>query len=107
MEREFPCSHSLDPCWFEDFNVHETAHPFHNCQRRARGLPGSSAGEWPLDIAHDKRETFAYSCEAFSGVVELGSTPKARRALVRELADGPTRGGGTIHGGNIARGERS
>ena len=73
---------------FEDFIVHEAAHIFHNCKRHTMGLPESSAREWPLDIAYDKRETFAYSCEAFSRIVELGGTRQARLALVRELADG-------------------
>jgi hypothetical protein len=41
------------------------------------GLPETSRHERPFDIAYDKRETFAYSCEAFSRVVELGSTRQA------------------------------
>jgi hypothetical protein len=52
------------------------------------GLPETSTRKWPLDIAYDKRETFAYSCEAFSRIVELGFTRQFRLALVRELADG-------------------
>jgi hypothetical protein len=44
--------------------------------------------EWPLDIAFDKREMFAYSCEAFSRLLEHGSSRQARFALVRELTDG-------------------
>jgi hypothetical protein len=73
---------------FEDFLVHEAAHIFHNCKRHTMGLPETSTREWPLDIAYEKRETFAYSCEAFSRIVELGSTRHVRLALVRELADG-------------------
>ena len=73
---------------FEDFLVHEAAHIFHNCKRVTMGLPETSRREWPLDIAFDKRETFAYSCEAFSRVLEHESSRQARLALVRELADG-------------------
>ena len=62
---------------FEDFIVHEAAHVFHNCRRHTMGLPETSRHERPFDIAYDKRETFAYSCEAFSRVVELGSTRQA------------------------------
>jgi hypothetical protein len=73
---------------FEDFLVHEAAHIFHNCTRHTMGLPETSAREWPLDIAYDKRETFAYSCEAFSRVLDHGSSRQARLALILELADG-------------------
>jgi len=39
-----------------------------------------------LDIAFGKRETFAYTCEAYARIVELGETRAARLALVDELA---------------------
>ena len=35
-----------------------------------------------------KRETFAYACEAYARIVELGVTSAARLALVEELAAG-------------------
>ena len=41
-----------------------------------------------LDIAFGKRETFAYTCEAYARIVELGETRAARLALVDELAAG-------------------
>jgi hypothetical protein len=73
---------------FEDFLVHEAAHIFHNCRQHTMGLPETSTREWPLAIAYEKRELFAYSCEAFSRIVALGSTRQARLALVHELAAG-------------------
>jgi hypothetical protein len=54
---------------FADFVVHEAAHVFHNCKRRTVGLPETRRREWLLEIAFQKRETFAYACEAFSRVV--------------------------------------
>jgi hypothetical protein len=50
---------------FADFIVHEAAHIFHNCKRVTIGLPETRTKEWSLDIEHRKRETFAYSCEAY------------------------------------------
>ena len=41
-----------------------------------------------LDIAFGKRETFAYTCEAYARIVELGETRAARLALADELAAG-------------------
>ena len=73
---------------FEDFVVHEAAHVFHNCKRRTAGLPETRCREWLLDIAFGKRETFAYACEAYARIVELGVTSAARLALVEELAAG-------------------
>lgn len=92
LSEETSCYLSVDYFWeqdrFEDFLVHEAAHIFHNCKRHTMGFPETSRREWPLDIAYDKRETFAYSCEAFSRVLELGSSRQARLAMVRQLADG-------------------
>jgi hypothetical protein len=73
---------------FEDFLVHEAAHIFHNCKRHTMGLPETSTREWPLAIAYGKRELFAYACEAYSRIVELGPTRQARLALVCDLASG-------------------
>ena len=74
---------------FADFLVHEVAHVFHNCKRQTIGLPETRTKEWLLDIEFRKRETFAYACEAYSRILELGATPAARRALLVELEAGP------------------
>lgn len=71
---------------FEDFVVHETAHILHNCKRRTVGLPETRAREWLLDIEFGKRETFAYSCEAYAGVLVRATSPAHRRALADEFA---------------------
>ena len=42
--------------------------------------------EWLLDIEYRKRETFAYSCEAYARVLERGKNPVERRALAEEYA---------------------
>lgn len=74
---------------FVDFIVHEAAHVFHNCKRRTIVLPEIRRREWLLDIDFRKRETFAYACEAYSRILELGHGPNERLALVRELAGEP------------------
>lgn len=74
---------------FADFIVHEAAHVFHNCKRRTVGLPEARRREWLLDIEFRKRETFAYACEAYSRILELGKGPNERLALVDELAREP------------------
>lgn len=74
---------------FEDFVVHEAAHVFHNCKRRTIGLPATRRREWLLEIDFARRETFAYACEAYSRIFELGERPHARRALLSELERGP------------------
>jgi hypothetical protein len=68
---------------FADFIVHETAHLFHNCKRETIGLPHTRAREWLLPIDFEKRETFAYACEAFSRILELS----CRRADYKPLLD--------------------
>jgi hypothetical protein len=75
---------------FADFVVHEVAHIFHNCKRRTIGLPETRRREWLLAIEFRKRETFAYACEAYSRILELGATQAARRQLLEEHAAGPT-----------------
>ena len=65
---------------FADFVVHEVAHIFHNCKRATVGLPESRRREWLLNIAYSKREEFAYSCEAYSRILE--AEPGERRRLV-------------------------
>ena len=42
-----------------------------------------------LDIDFAKRETFAYACEVYSRIVELGDSATARRRLLVEVEDGP------------------
>jgi hypothetical protein len=69
---------------FADFIVHETAHIFHNCKRASIGLRETRRKEWLLDIEYRKRETFAYSCEAYSRVLQRGKSPAERRALAEE-----------------------
>jgi len=66
----------------------EAAYVFHNCKRGTVGLPQTRRREWLLHIAFGKRETFAYACEAYARIVELGETRAARLVLVDELAAG-------------------
>lgn len=69
---------------FADFVVHEAAHIFHNCKRRTIGLRETRTKEWLLDIEYRKRETFAYSCEAYACVVARARNPTDRRALAAD-----------------------
>jgi hypothetical protein len=69
---------------FADFIVHEAAHIFHNCKRATVGLRETRTKVWLLDIEYRKRETFAYSCEAYARVIERGKSPAERRALAEE-----------------------
>jgi hypothetical protein len=69
---------------FADFIVHEAAHIFHNCKRHTLGLPETRRREWLLDIEYRKRETFAYSCEAYSRILERAASAAARRQLADE-----------------------
>jgi hypothetical protein len=71
---------------FEDFVVHEAAHIFHNCKRATVGLPETRTREWLLDIDFRKRETFAYSCEAYACILESSASSIERRALAEEFA---------------------
>lgn len=71
---------------FADFIVHECAHVFHNCKRRTIGLPETRSREWLLEIEFRKRETFAYSCEAYSKVLERAGSARQRRDLAAEYA---------------------
>ena len=66
----------------DDFVVHEAAHIFHNCKRQKIGLPATGRREWLLDIDFGKRETFAYACEVYSRILELGRSTSARRELL-------------------------
>jgi hypothetical protein len=69
---------------FADFIVHEAAHIFHNCKRASVGLRETRTKEWLLDIEYRKRETFAYSCEAYARVLERAKSPSERRALAAD-----------------------
>jgi hypothetical protein len=77
----------VSPAYFErqepfaDFVVHEVAHIFHNCKRASVGLKRTLRGEWLLDIAFNKRETFAYACEVYSRVVDRARDIAGRRRL--------------------------
>jgi hypothetical protein len=66
---------------FADFIVHEAAHIFHNCKRATVGLRETRTKEWMLDIEFRKRETFAYSCEAYSCILASAKKPAERLAL--------------------------
>ena len=71
---------------FSDFVVHEAAHIFHNWKREYAGLPHTRTKEWLLPIDYFKRETFAWGCEVYSRIRELGRTRKDREVLLREFA---------------------
>jgi len=71
---------------FADFVVHEAAHIFHNCKRRTIGLAETRTREWLLEIKYQKRETFAYACEAYSRVLEQAPRLGDRPALAAEYA---------------------
>jgi hypothetical protein len=58
---------------------------FHNCKRSTLGLDETRSKVWLLDIDYRKRETFAYSCEAYSRILKLGKSPADRRALANEF----------------------
>lgn len=72
---------------FADFIVHEAAHVFHNSKRERLGLPFTRRREFLLDIDFHQRETFAYACEAYSRILELGKNQKERIALLAEMED--------------------
>lgn len=71
---------------FADFVVHEAAHVFHNCKRRTVGLRETRTREWLLEIEFQRRETFAYSCEAYACVLRRASGAAQRVALADEYA---------------------
>jgi hypothetical protein len=64
---------------FADYIVHEMAHLFHNWKRASIGLRETRRKEFLLSISFAKREIFAFACEAYSRILELGKTPSARR----------------------------
>lgn len=83
---------------FEDYVLHEAAHVFHNCKRETLGLPFSRRREWLLEIEYRKRETFAYACEAYSRVLELGRDQKRRQELLAAVALEPLPGDDRVEG---------
>ncbi len=46
--------------------------------------------EWLLDIDFGKRETFAYACEVYSRILDLGSSVTARRELLSQVENAPS-----------------
>lgn len=72
---------------FDDYVVHEAAHLFHNCKRKMIGLRETRWRQWPLDIDYTKRETFAYACEVYSRILDLGDRPQTRRTLLAEVEE--------------------
>lgn len=72
---------------FADFIVHEAAHIFHNSKRDRIGLTATRRREFLLEIDFCQRETFAYACEAYSRILELGKNRKERVALLAEMEE--------------------
>jgi len=70
----------------EDFVIHEVAHVFHNCKRKTAGLPETRSKEWLLLLEFRKRETFAYSCEAYGWIVEHASSRLERITMAEEFS---------------------
>ncbi len=70
----------------EDFVIHEAGHIFHNCKRRTVGLPESRTREWLLHLEFKKRETFAYSCEAYGWILEHAGSRAERLAMAEEFS---------------------
>ena len=93
-------SEKEDP--FADFIVHETAHVFYNCKRESLGFPSSRRRPWLLEIEYRKRETFAYSCEAYACILERGKTPEARHALAEEYAQAVQISDDRVDAGEVA-----
>jgi hypothetical protein len=81
---------------FNDFVIHEAAHVFHNWKRRNSGLRETRTKEWLLDIEFRKRETFAYSCEAYGWITENSRSRQDRQAMGQEYAQSVDRFGDEI-----------
>lgn len=69
-----------------DFVIHEAAHIFHNWKRARAGLRSTPTREWLLPVAFTRRETFAYSCEAYGWVMEQAANGRETAALLDEFA---------------------
>jgi hypothetical protein len=87
---------------FADFIVHEVAHIFHNCKRATIGLRETRTKKWLLDIEYRKRETFAYTCEAYARVFERGKRPTERVALAEEYGRAVRISGERVDAGEVA-----
>lgn len=74
---------------FADYLVHEAAHVFHNCRRCTVGMNETRTRHALLNIHYEKRETFAYACEAYSRILEVGNSKKNRQAALARYAAGP------------------
>ncbi len=81
---------------FNDFVIHEAAHVFHNWKRRNTGLRETRTKEWLLDIEFRKRETFAYSCEAYGWIIENARSRQDRMAMGLEYAKSVDRFGDEV-----------
>ncbi|MHB8590132.1 MAG: hypothetical protein ACYDA0_15010 [Candidatus Dormibacteraceae bacterium] len=91
---------------FADFLVHEAAHIFHNCKRATIGLAQTRRHEWLIEIAFRRRETFAYSCEAYSRILERSPRAAERQQLAAEFgrtASIPDSGASSAEVANIVR----
>jgi hypothetical protein len=71
---------------FADYVVHEMAHLFHNWKRVSIGLKETRHKEFLLNISFKKREIFAFACEAYSRILELGKNPSERRQLFERFS---------------------
>ncbi len=69
---------------YADWVVHEAAHVFHNWKRDQTGLPHTRKREFLLEIAYNKREVFAYACEAYARILDQAKGPADRRRLHAE-----------------------
>jgi len=81
---------------FADFVVHEAAHLLHNCKRSQAGLPRTRTKENLVEIEYCQRETFAYACEVYSRILELGISRKDRIKLAEEVEDDFVPPGGRV-----------
>ena len=70
---------------FADYVIHEAAHVFHNTKRKTLVLHATRHREWLLPIEFAKRETFAYACEFFGRILELGKRPSERKGLLEKF----------------------
>jgi hypothetical protein len=74
---------------YEDVIVHEAAHLLHKCRRDVVGLQATRQRKYLLDIFFRQQETFAYCCEAYGRLRELGVTAQERQQRLDELEDRP------------------
>jgi hypothetical protein len=71
---------------FADYVVHEMAHLFHNWKRAPIGLKQTRNKEFLLNISFKKREIFAFACEAYSRILEIGKSPSERQKLLERFS---------------------